>query len=266
MIYGCGKVRIQASRFALCLLLALRAFTASAADALQNPLLSDLVDKVDLRYSQQIFALALLDQRGNSAAQLLEGMGKGAKLPESWRRGNPHWERAYARLGRSIDEEEARGGPLFVISKADFLASFNPPWSNEEIESLIQIAATDYGRSYVRVMDLMLAPVFVRQFSSMKDISVSAVTRLRQVENEGKKEFGPRMLELMELEKANNAAAVRVKELTGRINEAEGRKIGESMMKPSVARLLNAMYACMADLLGIIEDYRHTISNPANRL
>lgn len=239
---------------------------AGAADATTKALLVGLVDKVNFRHSQEVFALALADLRANSAEVMLAGMGQGAKLPDSWRRGNPHWEKAYARLTTAIEAEETRGGPLFVIGRPDFVAVFNPPWNNEEVETLQRIASTEFGRSYIRLMDLILVPAFVQTFASMKEMSASTVARLRKIENDLKGEFGHLALELQSLEKANSADAERLKDLTGRLTQEEGRKIGEDIMKPSVTRLLNAMYGSMSDLLEIVRGFRETIDNPNNRL
>lgn len=260
------KILVWSLQFVLSLVTGFYAFSVAGAEPARQALLSELVNKVDLPYAQQAWDLALVDQRENAAAQLIIGMGHGAKLSDAWQRGNPHWERAHARMSRSIAEEEARSGPLFMVRKTDFLASFMPPWNDEELKSLIQIADTDFGRSYVRLLDLMLTPVFVKQFASMKEISPATVTKLRQVEELAKKEFAPLMLQMIALEKVNGDVANRVKELVSRISHAEGYKLGQSLMMPSITRLLNAMYVCMQDLLEIIEDHRNTTGNTANRL
>jgi len=57
------------------------------------------------------------------------------------------------------------------------------------------------------------------------------------------------MVNLMTLEQSDAKTAKRLQEL-------EGKKFGESMMKPILARLIGAMYGCVSDFYRIADDFR----------
>ncbi len=222
----------------------------------QRALIAKLIDKVRTPYSTRAFDVILADLQRNMSTQLIDGFGSGAKLPAEWQRGNPYWERAHARLLTALKDEEMRAGPIFVIRRADVLASFNPPWSTEDLEFVVATVDTEFGSNYVRFLDMMLVPAFIATFRNMKEVSPAALAQLQELETEAKKEIGPVTVSMMSMEQNEAKTAKRLQELIARLNREEGRKFGESMMKPILARLIGAMYGCASDIYRIAEEFR----------
>jgi len=180
----------RAARFfhgLVCILAAAQWQVAQAADDVpvpgQRALVAKLVDKVQTPYSTRAFDVILADLQRNVSSQLIDGFGLGAKLSAEWQRGNPFWERAHARLLAAIKDEEARGGPIFVIRRSDVVASFNLPWSADDLEFVAAAMDTEFGGNYVRFLDMMLVPAFVGSFRNMKEVSPAALAQLQALEN-----------------------------------------------------------------------------------
>ena len=127
-----------------------------------------------------LFRSMLDDLRTNMGVFFLHGIGQGAKLSEGWRRGNPQWELAHARVSEAVEQEEARAGPIFVVRREDIAASFNPPWSAAEIETATEILSSDYGRKFLRLLDLTQTPTLVKQMSGLSGLSDGAKARMRE--------------------------------------------------------------------------------------
>src|SRR4051794_38082460 len=70
----------------------------------QKALVAKLVDKMRAPYSTRAFDVMLADLQRNVSTQFIDGFGRGAKLSPEWRRGNPYWERAHARLMVAIKD------------------------------------------------------------------------------------------------------------------------------------------------------------------
>jgi hypothetical protein len=242
---------------AVALLAGLHAPVAPAADEpAQRGELDRLVEKVGMPYTERVFGVILANLQTIMPGQLLKGFGQGAKLPATWRPGNPQWERAHQRLATAIAEEEKRGGPIFVYTRADFVASFTSPWSREEVQFLTEVAGSDYGRSYIRVLDLTMVTIFVKVLNSLPEVTDAARTQGAAIEAEARNEFGKAMVDLMSYEKQSGETASRLKDLVGRVNRADGEKLGSAMIKTPTARVMNAMYDCLGDLVQFVEEFR----------
>jgi hypothetical protein len=99
-------------------------------------------------------------------------------------------------------------------------------------------------------------PIFVKVLNSLPEATDAARMQGAAIEAEARKEFGEKMMDLMSYEKRGGETAARLKELVGRVNRGDGEKIGSAMIKAPTARVMNAMYDCLGDLVQIVEEFR----------
>lgn len=239
---------------------------AAVAGAADRVLVDRLLDRIELPHVHRVFSLMIEDMRANVGTVFLHGMGQGAKLPDSWRRGNLQWDRAHARVMAVIAEEEARGGPLFVLRREDIAPHFNPPWSNEEIEAVTEIAGSDYGRKYMHFLDLMTTPLLVKQFSGLSELSEDAKSRMREIQAEAAGKFGAAVTQINEAGKANPAAERRLAELTGRLDSKQGQRMGAMAIQPSMDRFMKSVHGILPELFDLVNEFRRINSSSGNRL
>src|SRR5262249_33754985 len=118
------------ARSAAALLLAFVPALASAQDAARAAKMIELVENVNLPFVQRLFMALIEETRREMPAKFVEGIGTGAKLGPKWKAGNPHFDRARARIDAKIVESE-RQGRLEPPGRREIAQAIRTSWTDE---------------------------------------------------------------------------------------------------------------------------------------
>lgn len=238
---------------------------ASEADA-RAQAIQALIARVELPYTRQLFEMMFADLRRGAAAQFLTGIGRGAQLGDGWQPGNPQWEQARELVDRAIAIEEADGGPIFDLGRADVAAHLNVPWSAEDIAFLAATADGELGRAYASWIDLSVLPAMVTGIRKQPGYSAELSAQGVELMARARREAGPAILALERLKREHAAEVARIDALLARLDRSGGEELGRAIVVKPVSRLIAAMYGVLPALHQIVEDYRRLSADQANKL
>ena len=153
-----------------------------------------------------------------------------------------------------------------MVRREDIAASFNPPWSAAEIETATEILSSDYGRKFLRLLDLTQTPTLVKQMSGLSGLSDGAKARMREVQVKAADQYGAAAMDLSFVAKANPAFDRRLAELMARLNQADGERMGAAAIQPAMVRFGRVVHGILPELQELVLEFRKINASTENRL
>ena len=231
----------------------------AALRVLANKLDLPLVEETVTSFSQQL--------RQMLPTLFVDGVGQSASLGAQWKRGNASFDQALRQVDGALAAEEARGGPLLRLDRGDLLYAVNVPWTEDDIDFLIETSDTELGRQAQRAIDAKAASQMTRTLarrvrpyaetqSSVQAHAKAITASFSDLDARAQAQYGDAALMLLALKGADPQRAKRLQSLVEAVDVTPSDVLGQRLADRLSQRLLDAAAAQLPNLFAIVAGFR----------
>ena len=250
------------ARWAAAVLLAFVPALAPAQDAARAAKMVELVENIQLPFVQRLFTTLMEETRREMPGKFVEGLGVGAKLGTAWRSGNPHFDRALARIELRIAASE-RQGRLAPPERREIAQALKASWTDEDLDFLVAYVKTDNGRRLLEFMDSLMIPALRKALTQNPNAPAGFAPRTEEIARQADEHFravSPNLIRTMQEAKAETDRAMALVKL---LDSKSGEVIGQLWANRMMGEMLAVGRDELAEISRIIDDFRRAEGLPA---
>lgn len=241
--------------------LVLAAAPALADEAARAAKMVELIEHVNLPYVQRLFAVLIEETRREMPAKFVQGIGVGARLGPNWRSGNPHFDRARARIEVRVADSE-RQGRLAAPGRREIAQSLKAAWTEADLDFLVDYVKTDSGRQLLEFMDTLMVPALRSALAKNANAPASFGLRTGEIAREADERFravSQTFVRAMHDAKADTDRAMALIKL---LDAKSGEVVGQLWAGKIMGEILAIGRDELIEISRIIEDFRRAEGIP----
>lgn len=227
---------------------------ASGQDARAAKMI-ELVENVNLPFVQQLFMTLIEETRREMPARFVQGIGAGAKLGPNWKPGNPHFDRARARIDAKIAESE-RQGRLEPPGRREIAQALRTSWTDDDLDFLVAYVKTDNGRQMLEFMDTLMVPALRQALSQNPNAPAAFGPRTEELARQADEHFrtvSPGIVRTMQSAKQETDRAMGLVKL---LDSKSGQAVGQLWANKVTAELLAIGRDELVEIFRVVDDFR----------
>jgi len=243
-------------------LLLAAAAPALADEAARAAKMVELIEHIDLPFVQRLFTTLIEETRREMPTKFVQGIGTGARLGPNWRSGNPHFDRARARIEVRVADSE-RQGRLAAPGRREIAQSLKAAWTETDLDFLVGYVKTDAGRQLLEFMDTLMVPALRNALAKNANAPASFGARTEEIAREADERFravSQTFVRAMHDAKADTDRAMALVKL---LDAKSGEVIGQLWAGKIAGEILAIGREELIEIARIIDEFRRAEGIPA---